>query len=192
MRFVRPHFGRGHSFQSILAMLALCLCACEAAPPDVAPIPSGSADAGIQGFVDLVVSYDNAGNPVTCTEEVAGLCRVQTGVCADHAVLGAPDGRSFDLEGGSQIELGFLCQPIVDRAPSSNLSSDFRVVGTFAGIGNAVVSVSEDGSTYIVLNTFLSDNQEFDLAIERLEFVKFVRISNIGSAVLSIDAVEVL
>ena len=173
-------------------MLTLCLCACEATPPEVDPIPSASADAGAQGFVDLVVSYDNAGTPVTCTEAVGSICSVQTGPCADHAVLGAPDGQSFDLQSGSQIEVGFLCQPIVDRAPNSDLSPDFQVVGTFAGTGNAVVSVSEDGSTFIVLDTFLRDNQQFDLANESLDFVKFVRIANSGSAVLSIDAIEVL
>ena len=51
---------------------------------------------------------------------------------------------------------------------------------------------AEDGSTFIVLDTFLRDNQEFDLANEGLEFVKFVRIANSGSATLSIDAIEVL
>ncbi|MCH7510785.1 MAG: hypothetical protein IIB19_00300 [Chloroflexi bacterium] len=117
---------------------------------------------------------------------------MQTGNCANHAVLGAPDGRVFDLVGGAQIELGFLCQPIIDRAPNSDLSPDFRVVGTFSGPGNAIVSVSVDGSNYIVLDTFLSDNQDFDLANESLEFVKFVRIANSGSATLALDAIEVL
>ncbi len=173
-------------------MLSLSFCACEAAPPEVDPIPSGNADAGSPGYVDLVVSYVEAGTPITCTDTIGGICAVQAGVCADHAVLGAPDGRSFDLTSGSQIEVGFLCQPIVDRAPNSDLSPDFRVVSSFAGVGNAIVSVSEDGSNFTVLDTFSSDNQEFDLANEGLEFVKFVRIANSGSSTLSIDAIEVL
>jgi hypothetical protein len=173
-------------------MLILCLCACEAEPPPVDPIPMSQVDAGSGGFVDLVVSFEEAGAPVTCTDAIGSICAVQTGTCANHAVLGPPDARSFDLIGGTQIELGFLCQPIVDRAPNSDLSPDFRVVGSFAGTGNAVVSVSADGSDYIVLDTFFSDNQEFDLANESLDFVKFVRIANSGSATLSIDAIEVL
>lgn len=173
-------------------MLTLCLCACEAVPPEVDPIPSGTPDAGGGGFVDLVVSYDDASGTVTCTADTGAICTPQTGVCADHAILGAPDGRSFDLLGGSQIELGFLCQPIVDRAPNSELSPDFRVVGSFAGTGNAIVSVSEDGSNYTLIDTFLRDDQEFDLANQGLEFVKFLRIANTGSATLSIDAIEVL
>jgi hypothetical protein len=173
-------------------MLSLCLCACEAESPEVDPIPSGTPDAGSPGFVDLIVSYDEAGTPITCTESVGAICSIQGGICADHAVLGAPDGISFDLAAGSQIEVGFLCQPIIDKAPNSDLSPDFRVVSTFAGVGSAIVSVSEDGSTFIVLDTFLRDNQEFDLANEGLEFVKFVRIANSGSATLSIDAIEVL
>lgn len=173
-------------------MLSMCLCACEAKSPEVDPIPTGTTDAGGAGFVDLIVSFDEAGSPVTCTESVGAICSVQGGICADHAVLGAPDGISFDLTSGSQIEVGFLCQPIVDRAPNSDLSPDFRVVSTFDGIGAAIVSVSEDGSTFTVLDTFLRDNQEFDLANERLDFVKFVRIANSGSSTLSIDAIEVL
>jgi hypothetical protein len=189
---VRPNGGRRHSFEGILVLLTLCICACDAQPPAVDPIPTGQADAGGSGYVDLIVSYDEAGTTVTCTEAVGSICSVQTGPCAGHPVLGAPDGSTFDLSSGSQIELGFLCQPIVDRAPNSDLSPDFRVVATFAGVGNAIVSVSEDGSNYTVLDTFTRDNQEFDLATESLEFVKFVRIANSGSATLSIDAIEVL
>ncbi len=192
MTLVRNPCGRKRSFKGIFLVLALCLCACEVQPPEVDRIPTGTTDAGLGGFVDLIVSFDEAGSPVTCTDTIGSICSVQGGTCADHAVLGAPDGRSFDLSGGSQIEVGFLCQPIIDRAPNSDLSPDFRVVSTFVGVGAAIVSVSVDGSTYIVLDTFLRDNQEFDLANESLDFVKFVRITNSGSSTLSIDAIEVL
>jgi hypothetical protein len=117
---------------------------------------------------------------------------VQTGACADHPVLGPPDGRSFVLEGNGQIELGFLCQPIVDRASNSNLTADFRLVGTLDAGSGAVLSVSEDGSDYVVLDTVVSDNQEFDLANEGLELVRFVRIATASGTTLSIDAIEVL
>ena len=173
-------------------MLALCLWACEAAPPEVDPIVSDSADAGTPGYVDLVVSYTEAGSPVTCTESVSALCSAQTGACANHPVLGAPDGRHFDLQGSEQLEVGFLCQPIVDRAPNSDLSPDFRIVGSVSGTGGAVLSVSSNGSEYVVLDTVLRDNQEFDLANKGLDFVRFVRIAAESGAALSIDAIEVL
>jgi hypothetical protein len=174
-----------------MLVLSLSLAGCEATPPEVDPIPSSNADAGVPSYVDFVVSYTEAGSPVTCSESVGNLCTVQTGSCANHAVLGAPDGRSFDLEGGGQLEVGFLCQPIVDRAPNSNLSPDFRVVGTLSG-GGGILSVSVDGSAYTVLDTIVRDNQEFDLANEGLEFVRFVRIASESGATLSIDAIEVL
>jgi hypothetical protein len=175
-----------------LAMLALVLWACDATPPEVDPIPSGTPDAGSAGYVDLIVSYTENGSPITCSESVGALCSVQTGPCADHAALGAPDGRTYQLEGNGQIELGFLCQPIVDRAEGSNLTADFRLVGTLDSGTGAVLSVSEDGTSYQVLDTVVSDNQEFDLANEGLELVRFVRIAGQGGATLSIDAIEVL
>lgn len=170
-------------------MLSFCLLGCEAIPPDVAPIGSGS-DAGGPGFVDLIVSYTEAGSPVTCTDSVSDLCTLQTGPCSNHPVLGAPDGNHFELQGGGQLEVGFLCQPIVDRAPNSDLSPDFRIVGTLSGTGGAVISVSQDGSEFTVLDTVVRDNQEFDLATEGLEFIRFVRIASTSGSAMSIDAIE--
>lgn len=172
--------------------MAIALGACDATPPEVDPIPVGNADASTPGYVDLIVSYTEGGSPVTCSESVGALCSVQTGPCADHAVLGAPDGTSFSLESNGQLEVGFLCQPIVDRSVGSDLTPDFRLVGTLDGGSGAVLSVSEDGSSYTVLDTIVRDNQEFDLANEGLELVRFVRIANQSSTALSIDAIEVL
>lgn len=172
-------------------MLGVSLLACEATSPQVDPIVTGTADAGAPGYVDLVVSYTEAGGLVTCTESVSNICTTQTGACANHAVLGAPDGRNFELQSGGQIEVGFLCQPIVDRAINSELSHDFRFVGSVTS-GQAVLSVSSDGSNYVVLDSIVRDNQEFDLANESLDFVRFVRITADGGAALSIDAIEVL
>lgn len=163
-----------------------------AQPPDVGPQPSQLADAGGPAYVDVVISFTQDGVPVTCTETVAPICQEPSGPCANHAVLGAPDGQTFPLQGAAQLEVGFLCNPIVDRAPNSELSPDFKVWGTIDSGTGGVVSVSEDGSNYIVLDNFIRDDQSFDLSNRGLDYVRFVRISSESGASLRIDAIEVL
>lgn len=169
----------------------LALGACEATSPEVAPIGSTDQQPGAP-YADLVLSYTEAGVPVSCTESIPALCTVQEGSCANHAALGAPDGQDFQLQAGGQIELGFLCHPIVDQAPESELSSDFRIIGSLNLGGSAIVSVSTDGSDYTVLDTFSQDDQAFDLATEGFDYVRFIRIATPSGVSMSIDAVEVL
>ncbi len=181
--------------RSLIRWAALCCVAClgcTAQPPDVGPQPSKLADAGEPGFVDLVISYTENGNPVTCTDSIAPLCQTQSGACSNHPVLGAPDNQRFTLVGPGQIEVGFLCQPIVDRAPNSDLSPDFRIVSTIESGSGGIVSVSEDGSTYLVLDNLIRDDQSFDLSNRGLEYARFVRIAVEAGTSLSIDAIEAL
>ncbi len=183
--------------QRVTAICGLTVCAsaivaCTAQPPDVEPRPSAIADAGASAFVDLVVSYTQDGVPVTCTDELAPICQAPSGACSNHEALGPPDGRSIVLPNAAQLEVGFLCQPIVDRAPNSDLSPDFVVWGTVDSGSGAVVSVSEDGSEFIVLDHLLSDNQSFDLANRGLEYARFVRIVTESGSQVSIDAIEAL
>ncbi len=165
---------------------------CTAQPPDVEPQPSKLADAGSSAFADLIVSYTEAGNPITCTDSLAPVCQTQTGVCSNHPVLGAADNQSFSLVGPGQIEVGFLCQPIVDRAPNSELSPDFRILGTIDSGSGAIVSVSENGSDYFVLDNWTRDDQSFDLSNRGLEYARFVRVAAELGASVSIDAIEAL
>ncbi len=174
------------------ALWCVATLSCTAQPPDVEPQPSRLADAGASTFVDLVVSYTEDGNPVTCTDSLAPVCQTQSGICSNHPLLGPPDEQSFSLVGPGQIEVGFLCQPIIDRAPDSDLSPDFRIVGSIESGSGGIVSVSEDGSTYIVLDNLIRDNQAFDLANRGLQFARFVRVAVEAGASIRIDAIEAL
>jgi hypothetical protein len=193
-----PRVTTGNDTQRVrrlIHVVALCCVAslnCTAQPPDVEPQPSKLTDAGGSAFVDLVLSYTESGNPVTCTDSIAPVCQTQTGDCSDHPVLGAPDSQSFSLVGPGQIEVGFLCQPIVDRAPNSELSPDFRVWATIESGTGAIVSVSEDGSNYVVLDNLIRNDQTFDLANRGLEYARFLRIAVEAGATLQIDSIEAL
>ncbi len=183
---------RAHSVKRVFALFCVASLSCTAQPPDVEPQPNTFADAGGPGFVDLVLSYTEGGIPVTCTNSIAPVCQTQVGMCSNHPVLGAPDDQSFSLVGPGQLEVGFLCKPIVDRAPTSELTPDFRVWATIeSGIG-AIISVSEDGSEYIVLDDMIRDDQTFDLSNRGLEYARFVRVAVPAGATLQIDSIEVL
>ena len=176
----------------VVGLAVLWSVACTAHSPDVEPQPSKLVDAGAPAFVDLVVSYTEEGSPITCTDSIAPVCQTQTGVCSNHPVLGEADNQSFSLVGPGQIEVGFLCQPIVDRAPNSELSPDFRIWGMIDSGSGAIVSVSENGSDYFVLDNWTRDNQAFDLSNRGLEYARFVRVAAGPGASVSMDAIEVL
>ncbi len=172
------------------ALSLIAALACEATPPDVDNQPSQFADAGGSTYADLVVSYTEGGEQVSCTDNVAPLCETQTGVCADHPVFGAPDNRSITLVGPASLEVGFLCHPILDRAPGSELGSDFVVRATIDQGSGGVVSVSEDGSSYLVLDFLSRDDQAYDLAIREIEYARFVRIAVDAGSTVTVDAIE--
>ena len=183
---------RARSVKCGFALFCVASLNCTAQEPNVGPQPNPFADAGGPGFVDLVLSYTEGGNPVTCTDSIAPVCQTQVGICSNHPVLGAPDDQRFSLVGPGQIEVGFLCQPIVDRAPNSELTPDFRVWATIeSGIG-AIVSVSGDGTEYVVLDDMIRDDQTFDLSNRGLEYARFVRLAVPAGVTLQIDSIEVL
>lgn len=155
------------------------------------PQPSEIADAGASTYVDQVITYTQDGVPVTCTEELAPVCQAPTG-CPDHEVLGAPDGRTLTLDNGAQLEVGFLCDPIVDRAPNSDFSPDFIIWATIEQGPGAIVSVSEDGTDYVILDNLISDDQRFDLGIRGYEYARFVQIVAEPGTTVLVDAIEVL
>ena len=164
--------------------------ACEAVPPDVGPMPSDLVDAGGPGYVDLVVSFTDNGSLTTCADTTPTICEQQTGPCATHPVLGVPDGVTHSMQANDVLEVGFLCNPILDRTVNSEITADFRVWSTVSGPGGAIVSVSQDGSRYFDLGNLSSDDREFFLDNEQLEFVRFVRITAAAGDTLSIDAIE--
>lgn len=174
---------------STLLLGSLSSCAIEEEFP--APIPTGG-DAGSSPYADLVVSYSENGIPVSCDSSVGAICGPSAGSCDDHASLGAPDSVAFELTGQNSLELALLCHPIIDRSENGGLGNDFKVWAT-VNAGSAVVSVSEDGSTYTILQSLISSDQAFDLAEQNVQFARFVRITGaVGNTSISIDAVEAL
>ncbi len=186
------HLTRQASLVGIfLTMLVVGLsgCALEEAIPDST---GNSGDANTSPFADLVVSFSENGLPVACGNSIGAVCTSSSGSCSDHASLGAPDSTVFELTGQNSLEVGLLCHPIIDRSDNGGPGNDFRVWAT-VNSGSAVVSVSDDGSTYTVLQNLISNDQAFDLAEQNVQFARFVRITGASSNTsISIDAIEAL
>jgi len=176
---------------AILTMLVVGLggCALEEAIPDST---GNSGDAGSSPFADLVISFSENGLPVSCGNSIGAVCSSSSGSCTGHASLGAPDSLVFEITGQNSLEVGLLCHPIIDRSDNGGLGNDFRIWAT-VNSGSAVVSVSDDGSTYTVLQSLSSSDQAFDLAEQNVQFARFVRITGAnGNTSISIDAIEAL
>ncbi len=165
------------------------LSACELQEPTPAPISGGESE---PGFVDLVLSYSENGTPITCDTTVTDLCGVRSGPCAQHEIMGAPDQVTFELQGQSTIEFGLLCHPVLDRADQNAPRNDLTIWATIAS-GSAIVSVSEDGAVFTVLQNLNSNDQSFDLSEQNIPLARFIRITGATSATsIAIDAVEAL
>lgn len=190
-----------------LAVLALVLAACKADVPNSPPMLT---DAGLQaGFADTLIGYRAGGATTTCNSALTNCDGTPlTGDCAADdpgvAALGPEDGAAFALDDGGRIEVAFRCGWIM-RHPDPNtldmiIIPDLRVVATGAappdgGTGggpSAVVEVSYDGSTFIVLGPIEAGETSLSLTRIELEVARFVRIADRTGGGLAIDSVEAL
>jgi hypothetical protein len=170
-----------------LVLLALAPAACRAAPPDVEDNGAGGPDAGAP-YADAVLGWFEEGAIETCTVG-ADACGSGT-ACGPTEVLGPPDGATFAVEAGELIEVALLCSHVLERGDDG--SADLKLWATFAEGAGGVVEVSYDGTEWISLATVDANDPELDLQREELEVVRFVRLTNRGTAAIALDAVEAL
>lgn len=178
-------------FVAGMAWLALQTACAE--PRDVA-MPGSVADGGAR-FADTVIAFAHGNEPLTtCTDALPACGQPMVGACAGHAAVGADDGVLFELGAGGRLDLAFRCDAIRERGPGGGggASEDFRVHATLADGASAVVAVSEDGSVWRELALLAEGNQDFELERVGVEVVSFVRVVDLGSGGISVDAVEAL
>lgn len=182
-----------HSATLLIIAGLLALQSCQAQPPENGgPVGTG-ADAGGSDYADLVVSFTQDGVTQTCTEAGTAVCGAQTGSCASHPALGAPDEQRFELQSSGLLEVAFVCRPILDRVDGETPVPDFRVLASGASDSNpGVVSISRDGDVYQTLGTLIRADQEFYITDEGFDYVRFIRISGGPASSIQIDAIEAL
>ena len=156
--------------------------------PDVDQ-PDNGPDAGAT-FADVVLSFSQGGQPQVCSDGLPPCDGQPVPACGPSQVLGAPDGTSYPLEAGGNIELGFHCAPAVERGGTD--SPDVKIWADVPEGASAVVEVSDDGSNYVTWVELTQSDQELDLQTIDRELVRFLRISDRGGGGISIDAVEAL
>ena len=202
-RFLRP----------CLAALLATAAACSVGPPHVTPPNGGeSNDASVgTAWADSVLVYVQSGVSTSCA---AGLpdcvtTMIQTGDCADNAVLGPMDGMSWTLNPGDTITIGFKCSSITEVGAiyeDGGLvpSPDFQIFGTSTAPAYTIVEVSADDQSFYSVNRWdklgSATNPTFDLMYTTqatsnpmpLAFARYVRISQVGSGSAVIDAIESL
>ena len=162
--------------------------ACTQAGP---PVPGASYQRS-QVFADTVLAYSEGGDLKTCSLGAPD-CNGNTGpTCGPQTVLGPADGNTFSLEAMGRLELGVLCDAIIENGGLD--SQDFRIVANVPPGGEAVVEVSFEGNTFYTLTTLSSSNQTFDLAFatDAIQVARYVRISDLGDGGIEIDAIESL
>lgn len=193
-----------------LALTSLTLSACQLRDPvvntpDDRPLPNRSV------FADVVLQITRDGATTPCTEDggipICGTApRPQGSLCENNPALGQPDGVFFDLGPGDVIDLGFLCNFIVEVGldvdpvtKESIPSPDFRIIGRVEDGARPVVEVSLDGTTYVAVDpwafvgktTTYAEDPGFLLEFPMLPEARFVRITeNAGRGRIRIDAIE--
>lgn len=171
------------------------------APPDE-PLPN------VSHYADAMLGVGD-GNQVTACYTAVPTCgsgaMPAPGPCASNAALGANDGKSFTIPPLGRLELGFFCSyvrelgVIRDSLGNSSPSDDLKVWGSVTG-GKPVVEVSQDGTHYVTLNSWLQKSDGsyvtdpgFKLEVPMWEWARYVRISETsGVGALQVDAVEAL
>jgi hypothetical protein len=118
-------------------------------------------------------------------------------------VLGESDGVTFEVKGSSRVELGYLCDTIIEVGVDltndmGGRSVDFVVWGMATPDSIPVVEVGDDGVNYQSVNFWPKNpngtyvpNGGFELEVANRASARFVRISNsaqVGS--IFVDAVE--
>jgi hypothetical protein len=177
----------------LLALVcAAALCACEAENPDVMDPGSDGLDAG-NAYADFVTAFSEGGEATTCSDSIPVCGTAAT--CGPAEVLGGPDGAGYAIQPQGSIEVGFLCNLIIEQGLSEGgaRTDDFNVY-TLGGEGSGNVTVSFDGGTWTTMGSLdtTAGSQGFDLDYENLEVARFVRITNTGSVALTVDAIEAL
>lgn len=195
-------------------MLVGAAAACTVGPPNVNP---PNQDLGFDAFIgtafaDSVMAYIQGGNTVSC---VTGnpdcvTTMIQTGDCGDNEAVGPMDGKTWQLNDGDSITLGFRCSSItevgfmVGDGGGAIPSPDFQIFGTSTVPSSTVVAVSVDDMNFYTVNTWgklgSTTDPTFDLMYTTqatsmpmpLTLARYVRISQVGSGTAQIDAVESL
>jgi hypothetical protein len=170
----------------LLAIVAL-LAACKAKPPDVEIEGGGGPDAG-PGYVDLVVAFTVDGVPTSCSNAVPACGEPAT--CGPAELLGPPDQTTYSLMPGQLVEVALLCSHVLERGGDG--SADLKIWATFEAGASATVEVTFDGTDWYDLGEVTTSDPELDLQRTEVEVLRFVRISNRGTAAIAIDAVEAL
>lgn len=191
------------------ALLALSLAwgGCTVTPPAVNTPPDEPLP-DVPHYADVVMGIGDVNEVTACFSGVPA-CGATPGSaggpCATNAALGANDGKTFTIPPLGRLELGFLCSyvrelgVVRDSLGNSSPSDDLRVWGSVIG-GKPVVEVSQDGSHYVTLNSWLQKSDGgyvmdpgFKLEVPMWEWARYVRISETSSkGSIVVDALETL
>ncbi len=175
---------------------------CTVGPPDLMN-PGDREPRTTSIYADVILSIGTKTDLTACSEGLP-VCKpdepiVQTGPCANIPVLGKNDMTRFTLGPIGRIELGFLCDAIVEVGTTTGPSNDFTVWAQVTPGAEPVVEVSLDGTQYVTLNPWrqsngvYADNPGFQLEAEKLYAARFVRITNASTkGTIELDAVEAL
>lgn len=187
---MRPgHQGAGRRLFAYFAVAAACCFGpgCSASPE--VPEPGAAVDAGSL-FADVVISFTQAGTPQICSDGLPPCDGSTLEPCGAEQALGPPDDQTFSLDPGGRIDLGFRCTPATERGGVD--SPDLMIWATLVQGASGVIEVSEDGTNYETWVQLTESDQEADLATIDRTYVRFLRISNTGTAPIALDAIEAI
>ena len=189
-------------------LLVLILCgvgACPEQDPSV-DVPPSSLSHTQPVWADVVLQFSNGAMPTNCVGNGFPQCQnppvPQMGPCANFPALGENDGTSWPIPHAGSIEVGFLCDTIIEVGfdPSNDMdgrSVDFVVWGNATPDSIPVVEVGDDGTQYDAVNFWPKNpdgsyvvNGGFQLETALRTSARFVRISNMGQGTINVDAVE--
>jgi len=162
----------------------------SASPPELPGFDASfeATGAGNAGWADTIVAFVVSGMTVSCTADLPA-CGTAAAGCGADALLGPADSQAFALAPGANVLVAFRCATILDHG-GGDAGADFTVWADLAAGGAGVVEVSPDGSQFASVGMLTQPNQSFAIARAGASAEKFVRITNVGGADLSLDAIE--
>ena len=175
-------------FFSVLTLPA-CLTPDQPIPPFIEPTDGGRTPI----FVDTILSETQSGVAKSCLP--SGSACDAMGPCDPHPVRGPNDGNSFTMNPLDVLQVGFRCGVLIQHGSLPNAigtTTDFKIWSTIPSGGQADIEVSYDDVQWSVLPLLTQSNQEFDLEVGLpiLEMGRYIRITNVGSVAIQIDAIE--
>jgi hypothetical protein len=193
-----------------LIALVFLLCGAGACPdenPDVV-VPPNNPTHDQPLFADIVLGYTVGSATTSCIAAGVPQCgstMPQASCQSDPVlnVLGENDGVSYEVKTNSRVELGFLCDSIIEVGVDTTTdmqgrSVDFVVWGMATTDSIPVVEVGDDGVNYVSVNFWPKNmdgtyvlNGGFELEVASRASARFVRISNTAAqGSIFVDAVE--